>query len=64
MTVKEVKAQLPEVKINLDGNIYDARLSGRGLQFGRVYCPRLKASWEVSWNTAAHCVTTGKAIII
>lgn len=65
MTVKEVKEQLPEVKVNLSGNIYTGHIGGRKLPFPRVHIRELcNASWEVSWETIARCINEGKAIIL
>ena len=62
---KEVKEQLPEVKVNLYGKIYIGHIGGRKLPFPRVHIRELcNASWEVSWETITRCIIDNKAIIL
>lgn len=36
LTVNEVKAQLPDVKVAIDGRVYTGRVTGRAMPFATV----------------------------
>jgi hypothetical protein len=61
MTITDLKQQLPEVKVNLNGKLYNGKISGRTLRFPIVRFENYAA--EYSWETILNAVTSGKPLI-
>lgn len=73
-TVAKVKEELPNVLVDLGkGNVQTGRLSGRQCPFAHVSVTNLGTlhlhshlwmDFEVAWETVAHCLNTGKPILM
>ena len=62
-TIDRVKAELPNVEVRTnDGRIVSAMLRGRTLPFAVVHTA-YDESFEVAWETVAHCLNSHKPII-
>jgi hypothetical protein len=76
MTIDEIKTNLPmlQVKVKLpDNNVVVGRISGRKLQFPKVYIPgygihyhKVYAfqSWEFTWSAIEHAINNDTALIV
>lgn len=67
-TIKEVRDELPAVKVLFRGTVYKAKLSGRMLTFAYVHPYDENNNWvtgamEVSWETIVHCLNNDRPII-
>jgi hypothetical protein len=62
-TVASVKNELPDVKVNHNGNISFWRVRGRQNQFAGLYNPITDDHIEAAWETVVNVLNNGKAII-
>jgi hypothetical protein len=66
MTIEEIKASLPDVKIKLaNGEIVMGEVYGRNLDFAKV----ASRTWgvfgfDVSWHTIQHCINHDRPILL
>ena len=65
MTMSELKAQLPDIKVeSFGGKVQEWRLVGRKRAFGLIYEPYGHGRFEVSWETLLNCVNNDTPIQI
>jgi len=58
MTIEELKSNLPDVKIRIEGwrTTYTAELRGRRLTHAVVYVNELSSSFQFSWDDVLQAV--------
>ena len=60
MTVAEVKTQLPDVQIYVNGRICAGRPQGRNNRFATVWVPDVtQTGWIFSWQAIKRSLDTG-----
>lgn len=60
-TVEQVKEKLPDVKINVNGQIFDAKIYGRKRPFAYVTWG-IGEEVEFSWQTICNCLNNGRIL--
>lgn len=64
-TARRVREELPTVKVKCGATIIDGAVRGSQNTFASVHVVVLGADFriEVAWETIAHCLNAGKAVI-
>lgn len=63
-TLTNVKFQLPKVKIQVGGKVYEGKLMGRQNRFATVYVRELGgATYEYAWSTVVNTLNSGRTLL-
>lgn len=62
MTIKEVKESIPDVKISVNGKIYNGKVIGKLVDFPYVYIPELNAEYPFSWEAITRTINEASAL--
>lgn len=60
LTIKEIKEQLPDVKIRVNGKVETGKVRGRALQYAVVFVG--DNSWEYSWEAMQRAVNKNRIL--
>ena len=60
MTIQEIKKQLPDVKVSVDGQTQVCHIYGRKLDFATVYTTI--GNFEFAWSTIQRHLETGRLL--
>jgi hypothetical protein len=72
-TAASVRRELPAIGVKIGKKTVTGRISGRLNQFATVSVTNMGtlhsgsqvfADWQVSWDTLAHCLNTGRPVIV
>ena len=61
-TVERVKELLPKVKIIVNGQVIEANVSGRKLQFAVVWTTENQQGWQYSWPAIVNSLNHGRPL--
>ena len=63
MTIEEVKKHLPSVKLKIDGQVIEGKITGRKLPFAQIRWG-VTGNVEASWELVTRCVNDDRPVIV
>ena len=64
MSIEQIKAELPEVKVKVNGSVVTGHIYGRNSQFPTVYTKQDSRGWPFAWETIQQSLVTGKPLLV